>query len=87
MAQSGHAAIHDESEVGLALVEPLPAQLPGYYVTSAVAADLCRHSGRFDDAMVHCHSVIVSVRHEPERRFLLRGLAETDSVKSISFCC
>lgn len=72
-------AMRDGPEAGLDLVEPLLAQLSGYYAASAAAADLCRRSGRFDDARAHYHRAIALVREEPERRFLLRRLTEMGS--------
>ena len=69
-------AMRDGPEAGLALVEPLLPVLPGYHAAPAAAADLCRRAGRLPEARAHYRSAAALARQEPERRFLLRRLAE-----------
>ncbi len=71
-------AMRDGPEAGLALIEPLlslPA-LADYHAAPAAAADLCRRAGRLHDAKAHYRAAAALARQEPERRFLLRRLAE-----------
>ncbi len=74
-------AMRDGPEAGLALVEPLLVALPGYHAAPAAAADLCRRAGRFHEALAHYQAAIALVRQEPERRFLLRRMAEVAGVE------
>ena len=69
-------AMRDGPQAGLALIEPLLPALPGYYAAPAAAADLYRRAGRLQDAQVQYRAAVALARHEPERRFLLRRLAE-----------
>jgi len=69
-------AMRDGPEAGLALIEPLLPLLPGYHPAPAAAADLCRRAGRLQEAQGHYRAAVALVRQEPERRFLLRRLAE-----------
>ncbi|HEY2929842.1 RNA polymerase sigma factor [Piscinibacter sp.] len=69
-------AMRDGPEAGLALIEPLLPALPGYHAAPAAAADLCRRAGRLHDAQAHYRAAAALARQEPERRFLLRRLAE-----------
>ena len=69
-------AMRDGPEEGLALVEPLLTALPGYHAAPAAAADLCRRAGRLHEARAHYRAAATLARQEPERRFLLRRLAE-----------
>ena len=69
-------AMRDGPEAGLALIEPLLAALPGYHAAPAAAADLCRRAGRLAEAKAHYRAAAELARQEPERRFLLRRLAE-----------
>ncbi len=69
-------AMRDGPEAGLALIEPLLPALPGYHAAPAAAADLCRRAGRLQEAQVHYRAAVALTRQEPERRFLLRRLAE-----------
>ena len=71
-------AMRDSPEAGLALIEPLLPVLAGYHAAPAAAADLCRRAGRFNDAALHYRSAAALARQEPERRFLLRRLAEVE---------
>ena len=69
-------AMRDGPEAGLALIEPLLPALPGYHPASSAAADLCRRAGRLHEAQAHYRAAAALARQEPERRFLLRRLAE-----------
>jgi RNA polymerase sigma-70 factor, ECF subfamily len=69
-------AMRDGAEAGLALVAPLLAALPGYHAASAAAAELCRRARRLPEAAAHYRAAIALARQEPERRVLLRRLAE-----------
>ena len=69
-------AMRDGPEAGLALIEPLLPALPGYHAAPAAAADLCRRAGRLQEAQAHYRAAAALVRREPERRLLLRRLAE-----------
>ncbi len=73
-------AMRDGPEVGLALIEPLLPALVGYPPASAAAADLCRRAGRPQEARAHYRAAAALARQEPERRFLLRKLAEFGGV-------
>jgi RNA polymerase sigma-70 factor, ECF subfamily len=70
--------MRDGPLAGLSLVEPLlslPA-LAEYHAARAAAADLCRRAGRRQEAAAHYQAAAALAREEPERRFLLRRLAE-----------
>jgi RNA polymerase sigma-70 factor (ECF subfamily) len=69
-------AMRDGPDAGLALVEPLLVELPGYHAARAAAAELCRRAGRLGDAEAHYRAAIALARQEPERRALARRLAE-----------
>ncbi|WP_088282316.1 RNA polymerase sigma factor [Ideonella sp. A 288] len=69
-------AMRDGPEAGLALIEPLLPALAGYHAAPAAAADLCRRAGRLHDAQAHYRAAVALARQEPERRVLLRRLAE-----------
>ena len=69
-------AMRDGPEAGLTLIEPLLPALAGYHAAPAAAADLCRRAGRLQEAQAHYRAAAALARQEPERRFLLRRLAE-----------
>ncbi len=69
-------AMRDSPEAGLRLIEPLLPALAGYHAAPAAAADLCRRAGRLPEAQTHYRVAAALARHEAERRFLLRRLAE-----------
>lgn len=71
--------MRDGPAVGLALIEPLLSALPGYYAAPAAAADFYRRVGRLQEARVQYEAAIALARQEPERRFLLRRLAEVSA--------
>ncbi len=69
-------AMRDGAQAGLVLIEPLLPALAAYPPASAAAADLCHRAGRLQDARAHYRVAADLARQEPERRFLLRKLAE-----------
>jgi RNA polymerase sigma-70 factor, ECF subfamily len=69
-------AMRDGAEAGLALIEPLLPMLPDCHAASAAAADLCWRAGRLHEVSAHYRAAAAWARPEPERRFLLRRLAE-----------
>jgi RNA polymerase sigma-70 factor (ECF subfamily) len=69
-------AMRDGPEAGLALIDPLLSALGGYPAAFAAAAGLCRRAGRLQEARTHYRTAAALARQEPERRFLLRRLAE-----------
>ena len=68
--------MRDGPNAALVLIEPLLRSLPGYYPAAAAAADMFRREGRLSDAQAHYRNAAALVRQGPERRFLLRRLAE-----------
>jgi RNA polymerase sigma-70 factor (ECF subfamily) len=62
------------AEAGLALVDRLP--LDGYQYFHSTRADLLRRLGRGDEARAEYERALELAHAEPERRFLLRRLAE-----------
>jgi RNA polymerase sigma-70 factor (ECF subfamily) len=72
-------AMRDGPAAGLALIEPLLPALAGYHAGPAAAADLCRRAGRLHDALLHYRNAAELARQEPERRLLLRRLAEVEA--------
>lgn len=72
-------AMRDGPEAGLALALPLLAALPGYPPAPAAVADLYRRAGQVHEARRHYETAAALARQEPERRFLLRRLAETQA--------
>ena len=71
-------AMRDGPEAGLALIGPLLPALPGYHLAPAAMADLCRRAGRIEAAREHYRAAAALAQQEPERRFLMRRLAELD---------
>ena len=69
-------AMRDGPEAGLALIDPLLPALPDDHLAFAAMADLCRHAGRIDAARQHYRSAAALAQQAPERRFLMRRLAE-----------
>ena len=69
-------AMRDGPEAGLALIGPLLPALPDYHLAPAAMADLCRRAGRIEAAREHYHAAAALAQQEPERRFLMRRLAE-----------
>ena len=71
-------AMRDGPEAGLALIGPLLQALPDYHLAPAAMADLCRRAGRIEAAREHYRVAAALAQQEPERRFLMRRLAELD---------
>jgi RNA polymerase sigma-70 factor (ECF subfamily) len=71
-------AMRDGPAAGLALVEPLlkSGGLAEYHLAHATRADLCRRLGRKPEARASYERALALSRQEPERRFLVRRLAE-----------
>ncbi len=72
-------AMRDGPEAGLALVEPLRAELSGYHLFHAARGDLLRRAGRAAEAADAYRQALAHAQQEPERRFLARRLAELAS--------
>ena len=69
-------AMRDGPQAGLQLIKPLLVDLHGYYPASAALADLYRRAGQLEEAREHYWAAATLARREPERRYLLRRLAE-----------
>ena len=69
-------AMRDGPEAGLALIGPLLPALPDYHLAPAAMADLCRRAGQIEAARQHYRAAAALAQQEPERRFLMRRLAE-----------
>jgi RNA polymerase sigma-70 factor (ECF subfamily) len=71
-------AMRDGPEAGLAQIEPMLTEAPlaTYHLTHAAHADLCRRAGRVAEARLSYRRALDLARQEPERRFLMRRLAE-----------
>jgi RNA polymerase sigma-70 factor (ECF subfamily) len=71
-------AMRDGPEAGLALIDPLldVGGLGNYRLAHAAKADLLRRLGRFPEARASYAMALAQTRQEPERRFLIRRLAE-----------
>ena len=69
-------AMRDGPEAGLALIGPLLPALPDYHLAPAAMADLCRRAGRIEAARLHYCAAAALAQQDPERRFLMRRLAE-----------
>ncbi|MBI1368505.1 MAG: sigma-70 family RNA polymerase sigma factor [Planctomycetes bacterium] len=71
-------AMRDGPAAGLPLIDALLADgsLADYYLAHAARADLCRRLGRMDDARVSYENALRLTQQDPERRFLIRRLAE-----------
>ena len=76
--QAVAAAMRDGPEAGLALIGPLLPALPDYHLAPAAMADLCRRAGLIEAAREHYRAAAALAQQEPERRFLMRRLAELD---------
>ncbi len=74
-------AMADGPAAGLALVDALAAngELDGYYLLPATRADLLRRLDRRDEAAAAYRQALELVATEPERRYLVRRLAEVQT--------
>jgi len=71
-------AMRDGPATGLDLIEGILARgdLSDYHLAHAAHADLCRRLGRSAEARAAYQRALALARQEPERRFLMRRLAE-----------
>ncbi|MEO8938130.1 MAG: RNA polymerase sigma factor [Burkholderiaceae bacterium] len=69
-------AMRDGPDAGLALIGPLLPVLPDYHLAPAAMADLCRRAGRIEAAREYYQAAAALAQQAPERRFLMRRLAE-----------
>ncbi|MDY7091887.1 MAG: RNA polymerase sigma factor [Acidobacteriota bacterium] len=71
-------AMRDGPQAGLTLIDDLleRGELDGYHLIHAARADLCRRSGRTEEARASYQKALELTPQEPERRFLLRRLRE-----------
>ena len=71
-------AMRDGPAAGLALIDALLADgdLDGYHLAHAAHADLCRRVGETERARNSYRRALSLARQDPERRFLVRKLAE-----------
>jgi RNA polymerase sigma-70 factor, ECF subfamily len=71
-------AMRDGPLAGLRLVDAILArgELADYHLAHTARADLCRRSGRTDDAIASFERALSLARQEPERRFIERRLAQ-----------
>ncbi|WP_422924264.1 RNA polymerase sigma factor [Singulisphaera sp. PoT] len=71
-------AMRDDPSAGLQLIDAIldRGELGDYHLAHAARADLCRRSGRFDEARESYRRALELARQEPERRFLEGRLRE-----------
>ena len=71
-------AMCDGPEQGLRLIDDLLARehLSQYHLVHSARADLCRRLGRIPEARASYEAALSLARHEPERRFLAKQLAD-----------
>lgn len=71
-------AMRDGPEAGLRLVDAIleRGDLANYHLAHAARADLCRRTGRLDEARSAYEAALQLVKQEPERRFLEKRLIE-----------
>ncbi len=69
-------AMRDGPAAGLALVEPLASQLPGYHKLALTRADLLRRLDRTTEAVAAYREALQSATNLPERRYLQRRIDE-----------
>jgi len=74
-------AMAEGPSIGLALIDALEAkgELDGYHLLPAARADLLRREGRWSEAAEAYRQALALVANDPERRYLLRRLAEVQS--------
>jgi len=71
-------AMRDGPAAGLALIDTLLAdgELDDYHLAHSARADLCRRLGKTAEARASYQRALALTQQEPERRFLVRRLAE-----------
>jgi RNA polymerase sigma-70 factor, ECF subfamily len=71
-------AMRDGFLAGLQQIDQILARgdLTEYHLAHAARADLCRRSGKIDDARTSYQQALALVKQEPERRFLQKRLGE-----------
>lgn len=71
-------AMRDGSAAGVELIDGILARgnLAGYHLAHAARADLLRRSGRIEEARLAYDRALALVQQEPERRFLLKRIAQ-----------
>lgn len=71
-------AMRDGPEAGVSLIDDILSrgELTEYYLAHSVRADLCRRSGRLEEARAGYQLALTLTRQEPERRLLARRLRE-----------
>jgi RNA polymerase sigma-70 factor (ECF subfamily) len=77
-------AMRDGPEHGLLLIDQILSrgELNNYHLAHAARADLCRRIGRKDQAKLSYENALALIQQEPERRFLMRRLAELQDNKT-----
>lgn len=71
-------AMRDGPQAGLTLIDGIldRGELADYHLAHSARADLCRRLGRIEDAVRSYERALQLANQEPERRFLMRRLAE-----------
>jgi RNA polymerase sigma-70 factor (ECF subfamily) len=77
-------AMAEGPATGLALIDALEAkgELAGYHLLPAARADLLRRECRWREAAEAYRQALALVANDPERRFLIRRLAEVEGLQS-----
>jgi RNA polymerase sigma-70 factor (ECF subfamily) len=75
-------AMVDGPQVALRVVDGLAEDLDDYHLWHATRAELLRRAGRSAEAIASYESALARAQNEPERRFLMRRLAELGSTSS-----
>jgi RNA polymerase sigma-70 factor (ECF subfamily) len=70
-------AMADGPDAGLALMEPLAAELDRYHLFHAARADLLRRSGRRREAKAAYQEALALAANPVERRYLMQRLSQT----------
>jgi len=79
-------AMRDGPTAGLVLVDAIlvRGELAEYHLAHSARADLCRRTGRMEDARAAYERALSLARQEPERRFLRRRIEELDATGEAS---
>jgi RNA polymerase sigma-70 factor (ECF subfamily) len=75
-------AMRDGPQAGLALVEPLASQLPGFYKLALTRADLLRRLGRTHESLAAYREALQAATNLPERRYLQRRIDELERTRN-----